>query len=158
MDERLQAELGHAPANHGEILEGVLASENDAPNAHIAQHGGAGGIVNRELGRTVDLEIRVNRTNETNQAKVLNDHGVDAALDGVAKEVDGVRELVRFHEHVQRQIDATRARMCDPARLGELVERELGTLVTGVEPLRTEVHGVGTVGDCGANGIERAGG
>ncbi len=40
------------------------------------------------------------------------------------------------------------------ARALELVERELRALVARVEPLGAEVHGVRTVRDSGADGVE----
>ena len=46
----------------------------------------------------------------------------------------------------------------DAARLLELVERELRALVARVELLDAQVHGVGAVGDGGADGVEGAGG
>ena len=50
------------------------------------------------------------------------------------------------------------ARVREPARLVQLVERELRAIVARIEALGAEIDRVGAIGDGGPRGVERAGG
>jgi hypothetical protein len=64
----------------------------------------------------------------------------------------------RLYEGVQREVDTDPALVSEAARLSELVERELCTLIPGVESLGAEVDRISAVGYGGANGVEGTGG
>jgi hypothetical protein len=68
-----------------------------------------------------------------------------------------VLQFTRLEEDVEREVDACAVSVGDEAGLFELVERELRALIAGVELLDTEVNGVGSVRDGGADGVEGAG-
>jgi hypothetical protein len=113
--------------------------------------------MHRELGGAVDLEAGVRALDEPDEADVLHDRGVDAAVDALAEVEQRLTQLVRLHEDVEREVDAGAAPMRDEATLFEFVEGELGAVVACVEPRRPEVHRVGPVRDRGPHGFERAG-
>src|SRR5207237_7025345 len=112
------------------------------------------GVVYGHLGRAVNLKLRIQPPDEIDEAKVLNDGRVDAAVDGVAEKGKRLDQLVRLDEHVEREIDAAAAAVRDAAGLGQLLERELRALVARIETLRAEVHGVGAVGNGRADGVQ----
>ena len=57
----------------------------------------------------MDLETRKNPPDEANQAEVLHDDGVYSPVNGVTQKLEGLRELGRFDEDVERQIHAPAA-------------------------------------------------
>ena len=95
---------------------------------------------------------------ESDQSHVLHDGGVDAAIDARAEVRERVLQFARLEEGVERQVDARAVAMGDETGLLELVQRELSALIAGVELLDTQVDGVGSVRDGGADGVEGAGG
>src|SRR5690242_12216094 len=111
-----------------------------------------------ELRRSVNLQVGIELADQRNEPEILNDHRVDTAVDRLTKKVQCLGELCRLHEDIQGQVDAAAASVCYAACVAELVESELRSLVTRVESLGTEVNGIRTVGDSGANGLEGAGG
>ena len=158
MHECLETEIGDALANRLQVIEGVLARQHHALHAELLEHRGPGAVVHRRLRRAVDLQIWVQLPNQADEAEVLNDHRVNAAVDCLTEKGERLGELTRFDENIQGEIDASAAAVRDATRISELVECELGAFVARVEALGPEINGVGTIRDGGANGVERAGG
>ena len=158
MDERLQAEIGHRVANGVDVGEGVFAREHDTLDSERLGDRGAGWIVDRHLRRPMNLERRIQLADQANESDVLHDHGVDSAVDGLSEKHQRVNQFIRLDEDVQRQIDPAAPPVGEATGLGELVERELGAFVPGIELCRAEIDGVGAVGERGTNGVERSGG
>src|SRR5690606_15434073 len=65
-------------------------------------------------------------------------------------------QLGGLEQDVKRQVDANATLVRDGAGLRELVDGELGAVVSGIEACRTDIDGVGSVGDGGAHGVEGA--
>lgn len=97
---------------------------------------------------------RVHRLDHANQADVLHDRRINAAVDALAEVLQRLGHLVRLDQDVEREVDARPALMSDQAGLLQLVHRELGPVVARVELRRTAVDGVGAVGDGGADGVD----
>ena len=106
----------------------------------------------------MDLEAGVHGLDQTYKPDILHDRRIDAPIDRVAEEYEGVVELIRLEEGVQREVDTNAASMRDGAGSLELAEGELGPFVTGVELFHSEIHRIGAVGYGGAHGIQGAGG
>ena len=105
MDEGLELEVRHLEVDRAHVVERVLAREDDALDAERFREGGAAGVVHRHLGRTVDREAGIDRLDEPHRADVLDERGVDAAVDAVAERDERVAELRRLEQRVQREID-----------------------------------------------------
>jgi hypothetical protein len=143
-------------ADRAHVVDRVLAGEHHALDAEPPHHARAALVVHRHLGGAVDLERRVDAADEAHEPHVLHDHRVDPAVHRLAEELEGVGELRRLHEHVEREVDPHPAAVRELAGPLELVERELGAVVARVEALGAQVDGVGAVGDRGAHGVEGA--
>ena len=157
VDERLEAKLGHRAADGPDVVERVLAGEHDPLDPEPLHDEGTADIVHRHLGGAVDLELRVDALDEPDQADVLDDGCVDAAIDRLAQELEGIGQLGRLYEDVEGEVDPPLPRVGDATGLLHLVQAELGALVAGVVARGAEVDGVGAVCHGGAHGVERAG-
>ncbi len=93
MDERLEPEIRNRIANRAQIVERVLPRQDDPGHTEVAHNGRTSGIVHRDLRRSVDLEIRIHDANQANQSQILDDHRVDAMVDRVTQQHEGVGEL-----------------------------------------------------------------
>ena len=155
--EGFEAEPGYGRADRADVVERVLACEHHALDAQLLQEHRAARVVDRHLRGAVDLEAGIDALDEANEPDVLNDGRVDAAIDAGAEVRERVLQFTRLEEDVEREVDACAVSVGDEAGLFELVERKLRALVAGVELLDTEVNGVGSVRDGGADGVEGAG-
>jgi hypothetical protein len=158
VDEALEPQRGDGLADGADVLQRVLASEDHPLHPQLAHHRGAGGVVHGHLRGAVDFQPRVQTPDEPHQPDILHDDGVDPPVHALAQELERVHQLARLDEDVEREVDAPPARVRQQARLLQLVEGELGPLVTGVEAGGAQIDGVGPVGHGGANGIQGAGG
>ncbi len=64
---RLKAELWHGSVNRTDVVEGILASEDDAFDAEFFHHGGAGGVVHRHLRGAVNFELGIDLLNQADE-------------------------------------------------------------------------------------------
>ena len=156
MRERFETEAGHGGVDRADVVERVLAGEHDAADAEFLQDGGAARVVHGHLRRAVDLEAGIHALDEPDEADVLHDGGVDAAVDAFAEMGERTFHLVRLHQDVERQVDARAAVVGDRAGLFELGKGELGAIVARIELLDAKVDGVGAVRDGCADGIKEA--
>ena len=90
MHERFETDFRHFGANVTNVLDRVLASEYDSVDAEPLHHGGAAGIVHRELGGAVNLELRVDGLDQPNEPDILHDGRVDPAINAFTKMQNGV--------------------------------------------------------------------
>ena len=157
VDERLEAQFRHGRLDGANVAEGVLACEHHAIDAELAHDARAAHVVHGHLRGTVHLEARIRLLHKANEPDVLHDGGVHAAIDRLAQEDKGVRQLGGLEKDVEREVDALAALVGEPAGLSHLIQRELRSLVARVVPLGAEVHRIGAVGERGANGIQRSG-
>jgi hypothetical protein len=155
--EGLKSEVWDGATDLLDVVERVLAREDDPIDAELPHYRRPARVVHCHLRRAVDLEAGVNGLDEPHQSDVLHDRSVDAAVDRVAEQQQCVGELVGFDERIQRQVDAYAAGRGERARAREVVERELSPLVARVETNGAEIHGVGAVRDGSANSVKRAG-
>jgi hypothetical protein len=112
--------------------------------------------VDGELRRAVNLEIGEQLLDEADQPEVLHDYRVDAAVHRFAEQHECVDELAGFDQDVEREIQASTARMRDATCLTEFVEGQMGAFVAGVEPRGAQVDRVRAIGHGCAHGVERA--
>ena len=157
MNEALETEGGHGVVNRSNVLERILAREHHTLYAELAQHGGSGRVVDRHLGRSVDLELREDAADQRHQTEILHDHRVDTAVHRFIEEGEGLAQFMGLHENIEREIDTPSARVREETRCLELVQGELGSLVSSVETLGAQIHRVSPVRDRCASGVERAG-
>ena len=158
MDERLETERRHGGANAPDVVQRVLAREDHARDAEPLHHARAGPVVDGHLRGPVDLERRIHTLDEADQPDILDDRGIDAAVDALAEIDQRVVQLARLDQDIEREVDPRPALVGHKARLLEFVERELGAFIPRVEVRGTTIDGVGAVGDGRPHGIERAGG
>ena len=104
------------------LLERVFACEDDAIDAQPIHHARAALVVHRGLRAAVNFQLRVELADEAHGAEVLHDGGIDTAIDALAEIGQRLRQFVRLHQHVERQIDAGAMRMRDGAGLGQFPE------------------------------------
>ncbi len=127
-------------------------------HAEFMHHGRSARVVHRHLGGPVDLKAGIHVLNQAHEPDVLYDGSVDAAIDAGSQVIERVLEFTRFRQDVEREVHTPAVAVRDETGLREVVEGELRALVPRVELLDTEIHGVGAVGDGGADGVERSGG
>jgi hypothetical protein len=107
------------------------------------------------------LEAGIDALDEAHQPHVLHDRSIDTAIDRLAEENEGIDELARLEQRVQREVDArpaqwTPATVRETARFGDFIEGELRPFIARIEAFGPEVHGVGAVGDRRAYSVQRA--
>ena len=158
MHEGLETELRDGGANGADVVEGVLAREDDPLDPKFRHDARAALVVHGHLGGAVDLEARVDALDQADDADVLDDRGVDAEVYGFPQKGQGLGELGRLEEDIEGEVDPASALVREPAGFPNLSERELRALVAGVEAIGPQIDGVGPVGERGPNGVERAGG
>jgi hypothetical protein len=158
VDEGLEPQVRHGGADGANVVEGVLAREHDTLDTEGLHDARAALVVHGHLRRAVDLETRIDPLDQTYEPDVLHDCGVDAAVDRFAEKHQRVSELGGLEEDVEGEVDPAAALVRQPTGLTDLIQRELRPFVARVEPLGAQIHGVGTVGERGTNGVEGAGG
>jgi hypothetical protein len=154
VDEGLEAELRHDMLNGADVIEGVFASKHHSLHAKISKDCCRSGVVYGHLSGAVNLEARVQQPNQSNQPNVLHNHGVDATINRFTKKLEGIGKLVTLYEHIESEINPARARVSQRSCFRELIQGELGTLVSGIESLNAEINRVGAIRDSGSYGIE----
>src|SRR5690348_8132069 len=106
----------------------------------------------------MDLQARVHLVDEPYGAQVLDDGGVDAAVDAPPEMMQRVTQLGGFEEDVEGEIDAGAMGMRQEAGLLEVIQSQLRAFVPGIELFHAEVDRVGAVAEGGTNGVETPGG
>ena len=81
MDETLETQLRNRFVNDSEIIERYLTGQDSACDAQVAGDGRTGLVVHCHLRRTMDLERRVDGSNQPHESYVLYDRGIDTAVD-----------------------------------------------------------------------------
>ena len=156
VNERLEAQLRHGGLDGTDVRERVLAREDDALDPELAHDARATYVVDGHLRGAVNLEAGIDDLDQADEADILHDGGVDAAVDRFTKEDERLGELTRFQQDVQREVDAAAALVREPAGFGDLIQRELRAFVAGIEAIRAQIDGIGTVGEGGAHGVKRS--
>ncbi len=156
--ERLEPDRWNRRVDGADVVERVLARENDAVDAEVLRRSCA-----PDTSWTVIWvepwisKPGIDAMDECDEADVLHDRRIDTAIYGLAEEGERFTQLMRLDQRVECEIHARAATVRDRARGLELVEGELSAVVSGVELLRAQIDGVGAVGDRGADGVQRAG-
>ena len=158
MDKGFQPQRGHRSADATDVFQGVLARQHHTINPESLHDIRATGIVHRHLGAAVNLKLRIDLLDEANDAQILHDRRVDAAIHTLAQIRESLHQLGRLDQHVEGEVHACPTRMSDRTGLLQLIERELRALVAGVVHGRAEIDGIGAIGDGCAHRVERAGG
>ena len=145
--------LGELGLEFADLGEGVLAGEDDEAGAEIAGEADAGGAGDRHLRRDVDRQVRREGANQSAEADILHDHGVDPGGDEGADVVGGFGDLVGEDEDVEGDVAAHAAPVEEAHELRKVGGGEVVRAHPGVEALKAEVDGVGAVLDGGAHAV-----
>ncbi len=157
MDEDFEVSFGLRP-DGGDVVEGELAGQDDAGRAKRRCELDRRGVGARHLRRGVNGEAGGDRLDEPGDAEVLDDDRIDARLGAEADGRFDARELVVEDERVERDVALGPALMEIPKGFTERVPVEVRRAGARVEPVQSEVDGVRTRLDCGAQRGEVAGG
>jgi hypothetical protein len=99
----------------------------------------------------MNLKIREQPADQSDQPKILHDHGVYSAINGVSQKIKRLCYFLCLYQRVQGEVDTTRPLMRQSACGLEFRQRELGPFVAGIEAPRTQVDRVGAIGYCGTH-------
>ena len=157
VNECFETELRYRLADRANVLERVLARQHHALDAEALHDAGAARIMDGHLRRTVHLQLRIHLLDEPDGAQILYDRRIYSTVDTFAQVGKRFRQFLGLDEHVEREVHAGATGMRNRTGLGELVQRELSTLIAGVVHRGAEIHRIGAIGDRGTNGVESAG-
>src|SRR6185436_2875919 len=131
-----------------DFVDRELAGQHDALNSQLGGNADAFGAGERHLRGGVNGKIGADGADQSHEAEILDQDGVDArfgeAYDGT---FDGF-QLRREDERVERDVAADAAAVEVTYHLGQVVQMEIGGTGPGVETrFETKVNRVGAVFD-----------
>ena len=118
----LEAECRDRLANAPDVFERVLACQHDALDTQSPHDLGAAGVVYGHLRTAVDLQLRVDLLYEPHDAQVLNDGGVDTAIDALTQIRQRPMQFGWLDQHVEGEIDPHPAPVRDSTRLRQFIK------------------------------------
>ena len=72
--------------NGANVFDRVFAGQHNPVDSEVLDYGGATRVMNGHLRRPVDFEARINLLDQSDEANVLDDHCIGAAVDRFAEE------------------------------------------------------------------------
>ena len=145
--EDLQVEVGACAGDLADLGHRELARERHALGALRTAPGGAPRVVDVRLRGDMGLHLGHEPPHEGVEPPVLDDERVRPQLGAVAHELQGGGHLGLLDDDVHRHVHARARQMGRPARVAELVVREVAGLAAGVEIATTEVDRIRAAGE-----------
>ena len=133
-------------ADRADFGDREFAGQHHALDAEFL--GGADALAagERHLRRSVDGEVRAHRAQQSNEAEVLHEHGIDAGFGELHDMLFDCFEFGGKDERVERDVAADAALVEKRHDLGQRVEMQIRGPGAGVESaFEAEVDGVGAV-------------
>jgi hypothetical protein len=160
VDEDLQRQSGGFAGGGelGQFPKGKFPRENGQVKALAAGEGDTFRGGQGHLGGGVEFDPRADRLGEANEAKVLDDEGIDLGFSGQTKQTFGLRELGGEDKDIHGEVTAAPPRVEVVHHFGEILLGKVFRPETGVEGGQAEINRIGAGGDGGLEAVPIAGG
>ena len=153
VDEHLQRQTGMRP-DLADLVDRQLAGQHHALHAQLLGHPDALRAGQRHLRAGVDLQIRTDSPDQSNQPQILHQNGIQPRLGDRPHRLLDHRQFVGKSQDVQRHIAPQTAAVQQPNHFRQLFEREVRRAVAGIQAdLEAEINRVGPVLDRRAHGV-----
>ena len=146
MYENLQREID-LTTDPVDLRDRELAGQDHSRTAQLLCESDPFFARDRHLGRCVDFEVWGDRADQSGEAEVLNDHGVNARLDDQSDGFLQVGELVGKDKRVERDVTTDAASMQEGHDFGQVGPAEVGGACPRIVAWEPEINGIGPVFD-----------
>jgi len=146
-------------ANAANFVEGTFAGEDDATDTELGYSRNSLAARKRHLRAGMDGQIGADRAKEADEAKVLDENGIDAGDGDLADEIFNLWQLAGEDKRVERDVALESASVKVGHQPGEIGDIEILGAGAGVEAgIEAEINGISAVFDRCAHAVSVTGG
>jgi hypothetical protein len=145
---------GSPPMDHGDLAYRQFAGQDHAIDPQPLGLVDALRTGERHLRRGVNGQLGSHAPDDTDEAQILNEHGIGPGLGNSAHGLFERLEFVRERQNVDGDVARDSVTMQEREQIGQLLQRKTGRSSAGVESgVEPEIDGIRSIGDRGFRAV-----